>query len=206
VAGIFIAVKRKQPAKAFTLYQNPVVMRISTFFALVSLAILPIDSFSQSQCPAVDSLVNAIKKANYFKQHEYRTGFGEYGRDSQYMRATTLAICAKEDQLRTLLDNEHNIVALYGWLALMQHQPEEALRYLLKTPALKKRSVTEFLNSCQGDVEKAMADVMTDQFYAALLKRQITLSADSLIDFLNFKEERIREVARQHMSTPTGRF
>jgi hypothetical protein len=181
-------------------------MHKTILFALFFVAFQPIGLYSQSPCPDLDSLVNAIQKANYFKEFEYRTGFGEFGRDSQYLRAATLTSCATEDQLRVVLTSEYNIVALYGWLALMQKQPEEALQYLIKTKELKKRTVTEFLNSCQGDVEKAMADVMAYQLYHALLQRKITLSANSMVDFLNFKEDWMWEKARERWSKPDGKF
>ncbi len=163
---------------------------------------------SQTDCRGIQVIVNELVKANYFIGSEYKTGLTSepLRKDSQYIRFQELKRCATESQLFELTHSSQNIICVFAWMSFLKIQPKTSLHFLLNEEALKKRKVTVFLNYCQGEVQKAIIDIMVEHFYEKLLEREVSLSSNEIVDFLNFKEKRSRERFIENSNSKDGRF
>lgn len=151
-------------------------------------------AIGQNDCRSIEKIVDDIKEINYFKNTKMLTGLGINlpAVDSQFINYEELKYCASETQLFDLLANEaNNVVTAYAWKAYLLLKPSQAFEFLKDNKLhLCGRSMKNYLNSCQGMVDIYLLDYMISEFYDRLLDSDIKLSAEEIIEFLNFMENR----------------
>lgn len=178
----------------------------------IYIVILP-SIFGQVDCGNIDSIIQKIIKANYFKEHLYITGMSsEIGikKDSQYLRYEQLVNCASINKLDQLLKSDNNVMLAFAWKALLIKAPKKALDYLdLNFDNLRTRKVSVFANYCQGMLKSKLSTVLLNELSTWITEKGHKLPAKELVIFNTIKDQLIQSknsIWGQYQIQSKGKF
>lgn len=158
----------------------------------------------EKACRNITDIISDIDSINYISARRVTIG----GVDTSYLKFIELKNCASEQELLELINvkNSSNLIAL-AWKTLAYKNPNKAITLFSKTinsEIHKKEPITKRIS--RGDIEKEctivnkiynemvfvveedIRDFVKEEIYQAILKKEIILKYDELIDFLNHIE------------------